>query len=193
MEARGNLQLAIMKNSFNNYFYYTPQNSIQPASFARNVVSGILFENKVDHATFFGMNAEFVQGIHMLPISPITSYMRPSPFVAHEWQTYFQSSIPLYASPDPVTGIIPAIGAYGGGHNCSAKMGTGRLINCAAPEWKGLLMGNLAQIDPVLSWQYCADQGGVNGVDGFDWKGLTGSGSRTWYLAYAAAFGGLRM
>ena len=192
MEARGNLQLAIMKNSFSSYFYYDKDSNVQPAAFAANVVSGILFENKIDHATFFGGESEFVHGIHMLPISPITSYMRPSSFVAHEWATYFQSTIPLYASPDPITGMISAVSAYGGGYNCSAKKNTGRLINCVKPEWKGLLMGNLAQIDPSLSWQYFADEGGINGPQGFDWNTLSGSGSRTWYLAYAAAFGGIR-
>ena len=85
MEARGNLQLSIMRNAFNSYFFYDLDNTVQPAAFTGNVVSGILFENKIDHATFFGGDAEFVQGIHMLPISPITSYIRPSSFVSHEW------------------------------------------------------------------------------------------------------------
>jgi endo-1,3(4)-beta-glucanase len=192
MEARGNLQLAIMKNSFSNYFYYSPDNAVQPATFARNVVSGILFENKLDHSTFFGNRPEFVQGIHMLPVSPITSYIRPNTFVAYEWATYFQSQIPLSVTPDPVTGVIPAIGTYGGGYNCSERTGMSRLINCASPEWKGLLIGNIAQVDPTLAWDYFANVGGaMHGGDGFDWRSVTGSGSRTWYLAYAAAFRGL--
>jgi endo-1,3(4)-beta-glucanase len=191
MEARGNLQLAIMKSSFNHYFLYDRDNQVQPASFSQNVVSGILFENKIDHATFFGGEAEYVHGIHMLPISPITPYIRPSSFVAREWETYFASSIPLYAEPDVHTNIIPAIGGYPGGWDCNSRKGTGRLINCVAPAWKSLLMGNLAELDPKLSWQYFSNEGGKHGEGGFDWNSLSGSGSRTWYLAYAAAFGGV--
>jgi endo-1,3(4)-beta-glucanase len=192
MEARGNLQLAIMRNSFSHYFLYDSSNQVQPAPFSQNMVSGILFENKIDHATFFGGDAEFVQGIHMLPISPITPYIRSSSFVAREWSTYFQSNIPLQAEPDPATGIIPAVGGFDGGHNCTARRGTGRLINCVNIGWKAVLIGNLAQIDPQLSWQYFVDDGGMHGDAGFNWRTLTGSGSRTWYLAYAAAFGGVQ-
>lgn len=184
MEARGNLQLAIMRNAFSNYFLYQPDNQVEPAAFVQNLNSGILFENKIDHATFFGGQAEFVQGIQMLPISPITSYIRQNSFVAHEWATYFQSSIPPNAVPDPATGVIPAFGSYPGGYNCSSRPGTGRLINCASPDWKGVLMGNIAQVDPTLAWQFFSD---VN----FDWNSLSVSGSRTWYLAYSAAFGGM--
>lgn len=191
MEARGNVQLAIMKNSFANYFYYSLDNAVQPPAFARNIVSGILFENKIDHSTFFGQSPEFVHGIHMLPISPITSYIRPNTFVAHEWATYFQSQIPLGVSPDTATGVIRSTDAYGG-LNCSERTGMGRLINCVSPEWKSLLMGNLAQVDSKLAWDYFANVGGdMHGGDGFDWQSLAGSGSRTWYLAYTAAFGGL--
>jgi endo-1,3(4)-beta-glucanase len=190
MEARGNLQLAIMKNSFNHYFYYDPSNAVQPAQFTPHMVSGILFENKIDHATYFGAWAEYTQGIHMLPISPVTPYLRSSSFVAQEWSKYFESSIPLYAAPDPATHIIPAIGGYGGGYNCSARVTAGRLINCVDRGWKGIMMGDLAQVDAWLSWLFFAGEGGVDGVEGFDYMWVTGSGSRTWYLAYAAAFGG---
>jgi endo-1,3(4)-beta-glucanase len=49
-----------------------------------------LFENKVDHTTFFGNNPEYIQGIHMLPVSPISGYTRSRKFVLEEWQRYFQ-------------------------------------------------------------------------------------------------------
>ncbi len=89
MEARGNLQLAITARSLQNYFLYTSDNKVQPSNFIGNKVSGILFENKVDHTTYFGANAEYIQGIHMLPILPSSALTRTKAFVQQEWDTYF--------------------------------------------------------------------------------------------------------
>jgi endo-1,3(4)-beta-glucanase len=52
-------------------------------------VAGILFENKVDHTTYFGANLEFVQGIHMLPLLPCTPLVRGAQFVREEWDAFF--------------------------------------------------------------------------------------------------------
>ncbi|KAJ5469997.1 Glycoside hydrolasefamily 81 [Penicillium desertorum] len=60
-----------------------------PPNFIGNKVTGILFENKVDHTTWFGSNLEFIQGIHMLPLPPNSSYTRQPQFVTEEWQAMF--------------------------------------------------------------------------------------------------------
>ncbi|PQE12215.1 glycosyl hydrolase family 81 protein [Rutstroemia sp. NJR-2017a BVV2] len=91
MEARGNLQLAVTARSLQNYFLYESDNDVQPANFIGNKVSGILFENKIDHTTYFGGNAEFVQGIHMLPLLPHSTLTRTQRFVSEEWNTYFSN------------------------------------------------------------------------------------------------------
>lgn len=91
LEARGNLQLAIIARSLQNYYLYTSGNAIQPANFIGNKVAGILFENKVDHTTYFGNNIEFVQGIHMLPLLPSSALTRTRTFVQQEWDTYFSN------------------------------------------------------------------------------------------------------
>lgn len=79
MEARGNLMLGILKRSLHNYFYMESDNTNQPSNFIGNKVTGIvcirydiqivqkltfeqLFENKVDHTTYFGTNLEYIQG-----------------------------------------------------------------------------------------------------------------------------------
>lgn len=80
MEARGNLMLAILARSFDNYFLMKRSNVNQPRNFIDNKVTGIvrvmahrlkmsvltlpsqLFENKADHATYFGLNLEYIQG-----------------------------------------------------------------------------------------------------------------------------------
>lgn len=85
MEARGNLMLAIMKRAMNKYMIYSDDNCHQPQQFIKNKVAGITFENKIDHATYFGLNPEYIQGIHMIPITPVSSYVRSPTFVKEEW------------------------------------------------------------------------------------------------------------
>ncbi|KAF2134581.1 glycoside hydrolase family 81 protein [Dothidotthia symphoricarpi CBS 119687] len=91
MEARSNLQLALQARSLNNYFLLTSDNKNQPPQFLPNKVTGILFENKVDHTTYFGTNVEYIEGIHMIPINPSSAYTRPKQFVQEEWDMYFSS------------------------------------------------------------------------------------------------------
>jgi endo-1,3(4)-beta-glucanase len=55
----------------------------------------------------------------------------------------------------------------------------------AAPDgWRGILFANLAIIDAGASYGFFADPG-------FAYAALDGGASRTWYLAFAAALGGL--
>lgn len=89
MEARGNLMLAVLRRSLRNYFLLETSNQNQPANFIANKVTGILFENKIDHATYFGLNIELVQGIHMLPILPLSAYTRSQNFIREEWARFF--------------------------------------------------------------------------------------------------------
>ncbi|MCJ1401504.1 hypothetical protein MMC11_004718 [Xylographa trunciseda] len=89
MEARGNLMLSILKRSFQHYFLLESDNTVQPANFIGNKVTGILFENKIDHTTYFGGNFEYVQGIHMIPLMPFSAFIRSKRFVTEEWNTYF--------------------------------------------------------------------------------------------------------
>ncbi|ODV88170.1 glycoside hydrolase family 81 protein [[Candida] arabinofermentans NRRL YB-2248] len=85
MENRANLMLAISKRSMNDYMYYKSDNTVMPSSFIKNYVSGITFENKIDHTTYFGTNLEYIHGIHMLPITPVSSFLRGPDFVKEEW------------------------------------------------------------------------------------------------------------
>ncbi|KAF8471887.1 endo-1,3(4)-beta-glucanase [Kalaharituber pfeilii] len=89
MSLRALLMLSIMKRSFNTYFLLSSSNTVQPSKFIANKVTGILFENKVDYATYFGMNEEFIHGIHMLPLTPISPYIRREGYVREEWMAKF--------------------------------------------------------------------------------------------------------
>ncbi|CZT24362.1 related to glucan 1,3-beta-glucosidase [Ramularia collo-cygni] len=91
MEARGNLMLAIQARSFQDYYLYEDANTVLPAQFIGNKVAGILFENKIDHTTYFGSKPEYIQGIHMIPLMPFSSYIRTPTFVQEEWEAYFSN------------------------------------------------------------------------------------------------------
>lgn len=149
MEERANLQLAILARSLKNYFYLTGDNKNQPPEFLPNMVSGILFENKLDHTTYFGSNISYIHGIHMLPLNPSSAYTRTEEFVSQEWARYFED------------GYLETV--QGG--------------------WRGVLMANLALIDPERSFEFFLGSE-------FDWGFLDSQASRTWYLAWTAGLGG---
>jgi endo-1,3(4)-beta-glucanase len=87
----GTLMLAVQARSFMDYYLYASDNGVQPARFIGNRAAGILFENKVDHTTYFGSRLEYIQGIHMLPLLPHTPLIRAPRFVAEEWHALFAS------------------------------------------------------------------------------------------------------
>ncbi|ODV90383.1 glycoside hydrolase family 81 protein, partial [Tortispora caseinolytica NRRL Y-17796] len=93
LEHRAAMQLAIMKSSFNHYFLYASDNKTMPAALVANKVSGILFENKIDHATYFSPAPECIHGIHMIPITAVSKYVRSKKFVQEEWDAVFRNRI----------------------------------------------------------------------------------------------------
>ena len=146
MEARGNLMLAIQTRSLDNYYLYRDNNEVQPREYIGNRAAGILFENKIDHVTYFGNKIEYIQGINMIPMMPFSTVTRRRDFVQTEWDQFFAKNISAIES-----------------------------------GWRGILMSNLALIDPEASYQFFSGKSG-------DYKDnmLDGGASRTWYLAYAA-------
>lgn len=64
------------------YWQIKSTNKIYPEPYSKNGVVGILWETKVDYATWFGGNVEFIYGIQMLPFTEIT----PS-YLDRQWLT----------------------------------------------------------------------------------------------------------
>lgn len=83
------MQLSILSRALQHYYLYQEDNVVQPKEFIGNKVAGILFENKIDHTTFFSPDIEAIQGIHMIPILPPTPFVRVNRFVKEEWRTWF--------------------------------------------------------------------------------------------------------
>eukprot|EP01126_Amoeba_proteus_P041679 TRINITY_DN4493_c0_g1_i16.p1 TRINITY_DN4493_c0_g1~~TRINITY_DN4493_c0_g1_i16.p1 ORF type:complete len:221 (-),score=38.05 TRINITY_DN4493_c0_g1_i16:68-730(-) len=82
----GRLLLATEINSVRTYWHMTPQSNIYPPSFAKFGVVGILWSDKVDYATFFGLRTEYVHCIQMLPFTPISEEFLTSSWVSFEYQ-----------------------------------------------------------------------------------------------------------
>ncbi|GEQ67912.1 hypothetical protein JCM33374_g1578 [Metschnikowia sp. JCM 33374] len=109
MESHACLMLAIMKTSLNKYMLYSNDNQEQPPQFKGNKVSGILFENKIDYATFFGRGTvgnEYIHGIHMIPLTPISSFIRGPNYVREEWEEKLAGIVDRI--PDGWAGIVTA-------------------------------------------------------------------------------------
>ncbi|KAF8471085.1 endo-1,3(4)-beta-glucanase [Kalaharituber pfeilii] len=87
----GLLMLGILRGAMNSYFLMDGRTKTgnHPKRFLGNYVTGILFENKVDHATYFGMNREYIHGIHMLPTTPISKWIRRDSWAREEWESCF--------------------------------------------------------------------------------------------------------
>lgn len=106
VELLGRALLAVAARGFRRYFYIAPETvsstsaaaaatgtnitgadalTVHPARFARNWAPGITFEGKVDYATWFGINPEYIHGIQMLPVSPALAFTRPRAHAAGEW------------------------------------------------------------------------------------------------------------
>ncbi|SCV05343.1 LANO_0H05402g1_1 [Lachancea nothofagi CBS 11611] len=85
LESIGNLELGIMNGSLNSYFLYLDNNTVEPSQIIPNKVSGILFENKIDHTTYFGTELQYIQMIHAIPITPMSGFIRSPVFVQQEW------------------------------------------------------------------------------------------------------------
>lgn len=61
------------------YWQIKKSEDIYASPFKDNGVVGILWETKVDYATFFGLNVEYIYGIQMLPFNDITlRFLDPS-------------------------------------------------------------------------------------------------------------------
>ena len=81
----GRMMLATELRSTWKYWQINTGEGIYPEPFASNKVVGILWGTKVDHATFFGANLEFIHGIQMLPYTPITEELLRAEWIEEEY------------------------------------------------------------------------------------------------------------
>lgn len=98
MKDIGRITLATEIRSAQKYWQINSTSTIYEPVYSANRCVGVLWETKVDYATFFGLNVEYIHGIQMLPYTPITiDYITP------DW---IKDSYPVfsaaYTRADPV-------------------------------------------------------------------------------------------
>jgi endo-1,3(4)-beta-glucanase len=71
--------------SVQKYWQIKSGSDIYPPAFAARKVVGILWGTKVDHATFFGAELEFIHAIQMLPFTPISEDLLPADWIREEY------------------------------------------------------------------------------------------------------------
>lgn len=67
------------------YWQIKDGDGIYDDPFAQNKVVGVLWGTKVDYATFFGGNPEFIHGIQMIPFTPISEALLPKAWVTEQY------------------------------------------------------------------------------------------------------------
>ncbi|KAF9428133.1 hypothetical protein BGZ94_003291 [Podila epigama] len=93
LEKLGQVMLTIARRSIQDYFLLEVDNKNHPPAFIRNHVTGILFENKVDHISYFSPRIECIQGIQMIPATPALPLVRRKDFVQQEWDALLRSRV----------------------------------------------------------------------------------------------------
>ncbi|KAF4322724.1 hypothetical protein BBO99_00003001 [Phytophthora kernoviae] len=99
LETIGQLMVKLNARAIQTYFLLTDANRAQPSQFRANKVTGILFDNKVNYATWFSPEKYAIHGIQMIPISPITEYVRTRQFITEEWDQVL-AKIPSVVNDD---------------------------------------------------------------------------------------------
>ncbi|ETW07431.1 hypothetical protein H310_01949 [Aphanomyces invadans] len=85
LEHLGRLMLSVNVRSVQMYFLMDSANTIHPPSIRVNHVPGIYFDNKVHYTTWFSDERKSIHMIQMLPVTPVTEYVRTKQFVQEEW------------------------------------------------------------------------------------------------------------
>jgi len=97
----GRVLLATEIRSTHKYWQTLP-NSPYPPIFSANSVVGIVWQAKLDHATFWSPELVHIHCIQMIPFSPISEDLLPASWVREEW--------PIIAPRLPI--VIPEWQAY---------------------------------------------------------------------------------
>jgi endo-1,3(4)-beta-glucanase len=85
MAAIGKLMVKLNARAVQRYFLMDKANTVHPEAFKRNKAPGIYFDNKVDYATWFSAEKYCIHGIQMVPITPVTEFVRTRTFIQEEW------------------------------------------------------------------------------------------------------------
>ncbi|TMW63177.1 hypothetical protein Poli38472_002118 [Pythium oligandrum] len=81
------MMIKVTSRAIQRYFLMEASSTVHPDNFKTHKAPGILFDNKVDYATWFSAERYCIHGIQMIPITPITDFVRTRTFIQEEWDT----------------------------------------------------------------------------------------------------------
>jgi len=86
--------LSLDAMTIREFFLLMDGNPHHPPDFVKNHVTGIVFQGKVDYATWFSGRHECIHGIQMMPLSPALQLTRKRDYCQQEWDANLKS-LPL--------------------------------------------------------------------------------------------------
>ncbi|KYF54174.1 hypothetical protein BE08_13360 [Sorangium cellulosum] len=81
----GRLLLAVETASAQTYWQIPSDSTVYDVPFKDNGAVGVLWSTKADFSTWFGANPEYVYGIQMLPITPISESLLSKKWIQDAW------------------------------------------------------------------------------------------------------------
>ncbi|TMW60104.1 hypothetical protein Poli38472_000146 [Pythium oligandrum] len=105
LTAIGQLMLKLNTRSIQTYFLMQNNNRAHPAEVIPNKVTGIFFDNKIDYTTWFTAEKYAIHGIQMIPITPVTEFVRTRAFVQEEWSQVL-SKLSIVVKSDMTNGWL---------------------------------------------------------------------------------------
>jgi len=94
----GRVLLALETASAQTYWQVTADSTVYPEPFKNNGAVGVLWSTKADFGTWFGPNPEYVYGIQLLPITPISESLISKDWVQDAWPVISETTA---AAEDP--------------------------------------------------------------------------------------------
>ncbi|KAF0692713.1 Aste57867_16224 [Aphanomyces stellatus] len=91
----GRLMLSLNVRAIQTYFLMESTNVIHPEQIRANHVPGIYFDNKVSYTTWFSTERKSIHMIQMLPVTPVTEFVRTHRFVLEEWTDILAKLAPI--------------------------------------------------------------------------------------------------
>ncbi|WP_437620605.1 glycosyl hydrolase [Sorangium sp. So ce1151] len=88
----GRVLLAVETASAQTYWQIPADSTIYPEPFKNNHAVGVLWSTKADFSTWFGANPEYVYGIQLLPITPISESLISRQWIEDAWPTISEST-----------------------------------------------------------------------------------------------------
>jgi endo-1,3(4)-beta-glucanase len=105
LEQMGKLMMKLNAHAIKTYFLISSDNKVHPNGFLPNGVTGIFFDNKVDYGSWFSSEKHCINGIQMLPVSPVTEFVRTKKFIEEEWKNVL-SNDPIVLNRDYTNGWL---------------------------------------------------------------------------------------